>query len=182
MTRLLNLVPMIAFLSLTGCAGFAVEPRVDLTPTLPPFVEAEHQLYAKMGTASIKGEAFLRTRNGGVQKGAGCKVYLIPATVYGQAFWDEFVSRESMLRFVRQPLPAVDPKFRELVKTTTADSDGRFEFAAIPAGEYIVGCGIIWEVVKYGARMDRPHLSPTGTLASDKFTLKDGEDKKVVAH
>ena len=56
------------------------------------YSEAEYAPFIGRGTASLRGQAFLKTKGGDVKKGAGNEIYLMPATDFGrQRVREEFV-------------------------------------------------------------------------------------------
>jgi hypothetical protein len=65
-----------------GCAhNFVTQPSFDL----PSFDAEDHRSFEGSGTATIKGQAFLRQKGGGVVTCAGSDVKLMPATNYFKA-------------------------------------------------------------------------------------------------
>lgn len=137
-------------------------------PRLIPFNEAEYTPYAQPGTATITGEAFLKTRGGDVKKGAGNKVYLNPVTSYSTEWYQRGVLGGQLLE------PA-DERARPFFRETLADSDGRFEFQNLPAGEYYLACPIVWEVpIGYGNTM------PTGGWAHARIKVGPGERVRAI--
>jgi len=101
---------------------------------ITPFNDDEFLPYGKLGTSTIQGQAFLKTRGGQVRYAAGNTVYLVPVTSYSRGIYS-----------FREMPPTVDERLRIFIRTTTADGSGNFEFKNIPAGEYYVECGIFWE-------------------------------------
>jgi hypothetical protein len=101
-----------------------------------PFNENEFLPYARFGTSTIQGQAFLKTRGGEVRYAAGNTVYLMPVTSYSREIYS-----------FREMPSQVDERLYIFLRTTTADGSGNFEFKNIPAGEYYIECGIFWEYV-----------------------------------
>ena len=114
---------------LTGCTTPPVKQTV-------PFNEASFARFERPGTATISGEAFLRKRNGELALGAGRTVYLMPATGYTE-------ERGKIMFEMKEPEPA-DPRLAKYVRSTRADSQGRFTFTRLPMGMYILYCKITW--------------------------------------
>src|SRR5437867_1060975 len=103
-----------------------------------PFSETECAHYRQDGTASVHGDVFLKTMAGDVKYGAGNAVYLYPATAYVQ----EWFQHDIIL--VEPVVPDPDPRLAGCRRETVADGQGRFRFERLPAGQYVVTCGIHW--------------------------------------
>lgn len=144
--RLAFAVLLVALLS--GC----------IYPRLATFDESEYAPYAKPGTGSISGQAFLKTRGGDVKYGAGNEVVLNPVTTYSTEWFQQAVLQNRRLK------PA-DARTDNYHWVTIADGQGNFRFDNLPAGEYFVACGIAWQV---GA-------SATGDWVHARVTLREGE-------
>jgi hypothetical protein len=145
-------------LFITSCA--------DTTLRRAEFTEAAYLSYRAAGTASISGQAFLKTRGGEVRYAAGNIVILEPATAY---------SEETVVALARgNAIQAENPKIREFQKNTLADAEGRFRFEKLPAGSYFVRTYVVWEYA------DRWGMHPTGGWVYSRATVKDGESTSVV--
>ena len=130
------------------------------------FNEQEFAPYAKKGTSSIAGQAFLKTRGGEVRYGAGDTVMLVPVTSYSTELWRLALTGKTPSQY--------DVRYANYIKKVTADGMGNFEFNEIPAGEYYMECPIFWEVAgKYG--MER-----TGARIRTQVKVADGEKLKVI--
>lgn len=143
-----------AILVLSGC----VAPYTMKNP----FNEQEFSSYAYTGTASISGQAFLKTRGGEVRYAAGNRVLLIPATKFTQE-----------LDQVDQGRPMSPPKGTSLgkyVRSTTADGSGNFAFSGLNAGYYYVECGIYWMAGN----------SETGSTVRKLYQIGAGEKARVI--
>jgi hypothetical protein len=157
---------LMALLIAVTAAGCVSPPQ----PRLTQFIEEEYTPYAGEGTASVYGEAFPRLRNGGVMRGAGCRVHLNPVTTYSTEWYERSV-------IAGQVLTPVDNRVRPYHRETIADGDGKFEFEKLPAGEYYLACSITWEVPLdfYGTTI------PTGGRAHTRES-RAGRAKKGCAH
>ncbi|MDO8458630.1 MAG: hypothetical protein Q7T07_17130 [Burkholderiaceae bacterium] len=123
--------------------------------------------FVGQGTATVTGQAFLKTRGGDVKVGAGNQVELVAITPYIQ----ERLDRATINNEKMEPR---DPGVLKFVRTTVADAGGNFEFKSVPAGRYAVYCDITWMTPgPYGG-------SITGGVAYGVVTLKDGESVKVI--
>jgi hypothetical protein len=125
----------------------------------------EYAPFAEQGTASISGQAFLRTRGGDVKYGAGSRVTAEPLTTYSQ----NWLGRAGA--GTRPPHPAV----RKYRRETIADAEGRFSFTNLPAGKWLVLSEVTWEVVT-----SRYSSSTTGGPVGAMVELGEGEEKSVV--
>lgn len=138
-----------------------------MQPMRTPFDESQFAPFAGEGTATITGQAFMKTRGGDVKFGAGNKVKLFPATDYTNEIRNRgFEGGENIGPF--------DPRLEAHVKSTLADASGNFEFKKLRPGTYHIACMITWEVPGGGG------LTPTGGIAHATATVAEGETVKVV--
>lgn len=153
-----------AALLLAACAGTAFKPL----PHLAPYHDADLASAATSGTATVTGQAFLKTRGGDVKYGAGNPVYLLPVSPYTtELFRTEIVGGRVMT--------APDPGLGKYQRAATADGTGHFTFTNVPAGQYYVYSLIQWEIPgQYG-------LETTGGYAYSTVAAVDGETANVVA-
>jgi hypothetical protein len=144
---------------------------VTLKPTVEriPFPENEYTQLQKEGTATVKGQAFLKTMGGDVKFAAGEEILLNPATSYSNQWYEEYYLKQN-------PISPGDPRQMEYVRKKIADGSGRFEFKNIPAGEYYVTGMVTWEAPTghQGA------LQKQGGLISKKIKVTDGEEVEVI--
>jgi hypothetical protein len=155
------------FLALPTLLCSCVVPQAPMQPVQTVFDEAEFAPYAASGTATVTGQAFLKTLGGDVKLGAGNTVQLLPVTTYTSE-----LRRRGTLRGER--VGPVDPRIEKYRRTTIADGNGNFEFRNLPAGEYYVTCVITWEIPsQYG-------LQQTGGIAYGTVQVGAGETAKVV--
>ncbi len=108
-------------------------------PTYPPFPEADYAAFAAGGTATISGQAFLRTVGGDVKTGAGSDVTLDPVTDYSRVWWDNFGSWWSK----KKEIPP-DQRFRSARRFTQADAEGKFQFTGLAPGRYFLRSVVVW--------------------------------------
>lgn len=155
----LTIIPIVFSVTiLLGCA--APQPyRLQSS-----FSEAEMALYLQGGTASISGQAFMKTAGGDVKYGAGNTITLIPGTKY---------SHEILANLPRVMTPPIDPRWRKTFIATVADGTGNFEFSGLAPGEYYLETTITW---KLPDRMQ----TETGGVVRKVLTLKSGEKMKFM--
>ena len=108
-----------------------------------------------------------------MRKGAGSTIYMNPVTTYSTEWFERMVVGGQRL----QPPDARAPSARQ----TIADSDGRFEFTDLPAGEYYLASPIFWEVPHQNTFNPADiYMVETGGIAFARATVAPGERKKVV--
>lgn len=180
---------LLSVIAISGCAAHnaeaefqrkraqyhAEEKRKESIPLQrqATFDPSEHIPYKAQGTASLSGEAFLRTRGGDVRYAAGREVLLVPATSYGK----EYIEKD-LLAAHREKTPPLDWQMHETIRSTQADSTGRFSFAGLPSGDYIVFTTIFWEVPQYSRYGS--YSSSSGGPVWQPVTVRDGEQKVLI--
>ena len=174
-----------------GCRSGAPapEPNAAATPAAAAqpaaAVAADYYPYAKPGTATINGQAYVVVRGGDVlldgqgylttitdnaRTASGNDVTLDPATPYAMDWYMK--TGTSLRRFGNAPK---DPAFRAARRTTVADESGKFKFENLPAGRYIVRTTITWQTPRDSYRM-----MTQGGVASAVVELVEGEQKTVI--
>jgi hypothetical protein len=128
---------------------------------------SEYETCLAKGTASIKGQAFVKTAGGEVRYAAGEKVYLMPVTAYSTEYFNNTIVNDIQLT----PPSPLEPQPRVVI----ADATGNFEFTDLPACKYFVYSHIYW---KYATP---DGLRYTGGHANTTVDLKEGETLKVIA-
>jgi hypothetical protein len=169
---------MKAFLTALICglvAGCASRAPVVI---LPLYDDAMYAPYATPGTATVHGSAFLVTRAGDVKKAAARTVFLIPDTPFlAVRTKDAETDGGSYTTFEWLGWSGTDQesitKAWQHTRTEVGDMDGKFSFAKVPAGNYIVETKLIWQYVNCGFLGCR--LSDTGAVLRKRIILKDGE-------
>jgi hypothetical protein len=155
--QLLTLV--ILSLSLMGC----IEPKRITVP----FDEKSFAIYKQKGTATVQGQAFLKTAGGDVKYGAGNQIMLLP--------YNDYVKEVKTLKTARHiQLANEDLRWQDYSKSTISDAQGKFEFKNIPAGEYLLETEITWGVPsQFG-------LQQTGGVVRKPFKITDGEVANIM--
>lgn len=141
------------------CAGCQTTRPIAERTTL--YDAVAHETAHRPGTASISGQALLRTRGGDVKTAAGLEVQCVADTPYMR---ESLAAREKGMDII------VDPRASVLLRRTTADGAGAFRFDGLAAGSYIVAAKIVWEVpgVYSGT-------TTTGGFARAFVTVREGE-------
>jgi hypothetical protein len=162
--RMLPLVLLLAVI-LQACAT-APAPRAAA------FQESEYQPYTGPGQASVSGQVSMRTGDGHVTSGGGCKeVLLEPVTSYSTEWFEREVMKNEVLG-------TPDPRALSFRRTTPTDAGGSFHFDQLPAGSYYVACLMRWDRwIMQGAR---PVMFEEAAWVHARLTLKAGERARVV--
>lgn len=122
------------------------------------------------GTASLHGQAFLRTRGGEVRTCAGQKTSLIPASAYSRE------THEFVLRTMgRVPILNPDSLAPTYARETRCDAQGNFAFRNLPAGDWFVRSIVMWEVP-----MGNYVTSTEGGVMSQPVTTHPGDTAEVI--
>ena len=170
--RRLAWCPAAAVVALAACTiatPVLVSPTVEgpLFPAYKLAADSDYSGFFTGGSATIKGQAFLRTRGGEVRLGAGSTATLDPATPTATDWFGQVGNIAS--RF--SELPA-EPRFVKARRTTVIDAQGNFQFSGLAPGRYIVRSIVTWEV----AGEDQ------GGLVADTVNLAPGETKSLILH
>ena len=100
------------------------------------FIHEEYAPYEGQGTARVCGQAYLSLQGGKQHTSSEDRVLLAPVTSYTkEAFQVKVLHGETMV----DP----DPKAMKFEKHTKTDTEGRFCFTELPAGEYYVVADIV---------------------------------------
>lgn len=109
----------------------------------------EAQFINEVGTASISGQAFLNRQGGQVVYATGNEINLIPATTYSRERLERFYEGKKFLNTFRamatNATENVDPRYKELIRQTKADGEGRFTFDKLAPGTYFVQAAVAWQ-------------------------------------
>ena len=137
------------------------------------FRPEDYVKYQAQGTATLSGEAFVRTREGDDRYVAAQSVMLIPETAYTLEVIDY-----DFMKAKKEIDPPLDQRLYAAIRTTQADSRGRFAFSNLPSGTYILYTTIYWEAPEYSRY--GPYSSSIGGPMVKTVTIKDGEKQRVM--
>ncbi len=157
--------------SKTDCkqnGGFERQMLEAIKP--PPVVAdpAEYRPFLDGGTASLTGQAFMKTRGGDVKLAAGNPVHLDPKTTYATEWmWRRGVD------FKAFSVPDPNAVFQSARRVTTADAQGRFRFDGLAPGWYYVTTFVRWET----GGLDTP---TQGGILADSVKVDAGKTADIV--
>jgi hypothetical protein len=130
---------LVAF-ALTGCV--ATPPTAREPDRLrTPFVAADYAAFARDGTGSLRAQAFLRQRGGGVVTCAGSTAFLLPHAEYFLE-WTWYMRERRRVEHDEQTMAALG----RVIRRTQCDAQGNFGFDKLPGGRYIVITEVTWDV------------------------------------
>lgn len=132
--RLLVLAGVLA--ALAGC--------VQTVQMQTPFDPAQHEFANRKGTATLTGQAFMRRNDGIVVYAAGSPVYMLPNTAYTQEIVAKAAAAYGSLNITN-----ADQRLAQYIRRSQANGEGRFSFADVPDGSYIVGTNVSWMAGDY---------------------------------
>ena len=169
-TKMNGVAYMRRFAFLVACLEVSACTQPDSQPYLvaTPFNPAEVAWAAAPGTASIHGQAFMKTRGGDVKTCAGEKIQLTPESGY---------TREIYQRSLLGPIPGLanaDSRARILTHNTVCDAQGNFNFKGLPAGSWFLNASVHWEV-PFGQG-----LIQQGAWIQQSVTTQAGEQAEVI--
>ena len=130
------LMCLLAGVALAGCQTTA-EQAVPFDPKAAAFINVQ-------GAGKIDGHAFYRSETGRVIYAAGEKVWLIPRTPYTDRRFQQLYGEGKYAQAKWLPTTEADPEYVKHTRSTKAESNGRFSFDRVGAGEYYVATVVTW--------------------------------------
>lgn len=138
------------------------------------FDAKQAQEMLRPGENSIRGSALIRQSGGGVVTCAGGRVSLIPATQYAnERTAGQFPAMHDERGFSRKIYLQFDPDERayaQLMRHTSCDAQGYFDFQNITDGTFYVRTSVSWRVAD----------QEQGGLLVHRVTLKQGDKVTIV--
>lgn len=160
---------------LASCQNTVLAPTPAAVPINAAFNPAEAAYIKAKGQGTIEGHAFLRQKTGGTINAAGEIVRLIPATNYARERFAKLYGEAKFVPASAYPkAQTTDPRYGEFIRTTKAESTGRFVFDNVAPGTYFISTQVTWQ--KEGA------LFPEGGALYETVTLtgKETDPVKVI--
>ncbi len=143
------------------------------TPAVP-FDTRSAEYINSTGMGKIEAHAFYRDEKGKIIYAAGENAYLIPVTAYAEQRFFQIYGKAKYAQIRNLPWTDADPEFRKYMRSTKAESNGRFTFDRVAPGEYFIATAISW----------RPENSFTmrGAALYERVSLtgKESEPVKLV--
>lgn len=147
---------LVIALALAGCGS---TQSGGVNPTPQAFNPADAEFIRRPGSATIRGQMFLRRNDGMVVYGAGSDAILMPRTPYSeQAIAKSFGGgklRMEVRMFGTNLLGNelnLDPAFTAYFRRIKADGQGNFVFEGVPPGRYYVLGRVTWCITqRYGS-------------------------------
>ncbi len=123
-----------AFILFSACRS---APTVAFDPSAAEFIN-------KPGSIKIDGHAFFRAESGKVIFAAGEYAYLIPVTPYAEQRFFQVYGKGKYIQTKYMPWDDADAQFKKYMRSTKAESTGRFSFDKVSPGEYFIATSATW--------------------------------------
>ena len=164
---IMRLLPLCVALGFTsGCA--ALMPRTH--PSLiHPAEDAEYASFQGHGTETLFGRAFLVAPDGEARPAVDRLVTLDPATDYAREWFKRYGARTEGFE-----VPPPDPRFIAARRTTITDGRGRFRFARLEPGNYLVRSTVTW--------YPEPDSEPEDRVVAALAEVAEGGRNELVLH
>jgi hypothetical protein len=154
------------------CAVLLAACAVVRKPETVAFSVEEAAFIKRQGKGVITGHAFRTRPLGQGVNAAGEVVWLVPATAFARERFDNLFGKGKYVPHHRFPAGGdTDPAYREYVRQTKTESNGRFAFKEVPPGSYFVMTQVTW-----GAE---DKLFREGGTVYDRVTLTGKETEPV---
>lgn len=144
------------------------QPLVNVAAT--PFDAKEVAFIHLDGNNSVRGQAFLRQRGGGIVTCAGRDVWLVPDGSHAR---DRIKAIYGTTQRVAQNITNLEPadaEYRRHTRRTLCDAQGNFAFEGLADGRYFVVSTVMWDVGGL----------PQGGTVMAPVALSNGANKRVI--
>ena len=128
--RLGGLAGLLA-LSLTVTSCYPPQPHQV------PFVESDFLRSSSRGSGAVVGQCYIEMTNHTI-KFANDTVCLVPVNAYTEEMTERMYPHKGNME-------AADPRYHRYVRKVEPDTQGRFAFYGLPAGEYYVTTAVSWK-------------------------------------
>jgi hypothetical protein len=156
-----NLFYLTGMLLISACAS-----RPEIVQRIP-FDLAEYASLPSQGKASVTGQAYIKAADGSIRYPSHEMARLNPVTSYSRQWYEvNYLKRKN--------ISLADPRYLEYVYKADFDSEGRFSFSNIPAGQYYVSAPIFWMVETRqddGSIIMKRH----GTFICQEISVEEGK-------
>ena len=148
--QLTQAVVLSSALCLMGCN---LAPVSNPIVTTSQFDASEVAYIHDHGANTIKGQAFLRQRNGNVVTCAGHVVLLIPIGTYSAERFGNLYGTTTRAAQGIARLDEADPDYARYTRETICNAQGDFQFDNVADGRYFIATRVLWETVGYGGTL-----------------------------
>ena len=131
-----TIIVLLATVLLGACASSGVP-----TMQVGGFDHDEVAFSQETGTNTIVGHAMLKQRDGEVRTCAGEEVTLLPMGSYGRCY------AHALTRARIETDPDELRQWNQYARSTRCDPQGRFEFANLPSGDWMIQTRVTWQTV-----------------------------------
>lgn len=125
---------IVSMLALCGCR----------TPPTSAFDAVAANYINTQGSGRIDAHAFYRDEKGKIIYAAGEHAFLIPVTAYAEQRFFQIYGKDKYVQTKFMPWDDADPQFKKYMRSTKAESNGRFSFDNVAPGDYYVATAVSW--------------------------------------
>ncbi len=125
------------------------------------------------GSASLHGQAFLKTVGGDIKTCAESRVLLLPAIAYVEEFLAKKKAGISMDE---------DLRLQPYIRATVCDAQGNFSFAELPDQRWYVLTSVTWGVPRVGDISERIETNQQGGELVQAITLTPGDNQVLLTY
>lgn len=136
-----------------------------------PLFESFNIADYKIGSNTVRGQAFLRQKGGGIVTCAGESIHMQPSNeAYNEQFIDNLLTTEE----------------KALSKEAICDAQGNFEFNKVPSGKWIIKVNVSWNVFSVksvplpSGNFYYTDDNKQGGILTKEVIVKEGEENKFI--
>ena len=148
----------------------------EIPTTLSVYNPAEGAFIHRAGTNELRGQAFLRQRDGDVVTCASNEVWLIPVTTYASERIRNIYGTTSAPAVWINRGDDADPRYWQDQRDTLCDAQGNFAFESVADGDYFVVTSVDWEA----ATGPGGRLVQQGGAVMHPVSVRGGEVVRII--
>lgn len=167
-----KLILFLLALLISSCTVKKAEKKEEIITLQNSFDDKAVSWFTNTGTATIKGIAKFKSKNGELRFGEEFRVELMPYCLYSRERLQKiYQNKKSGFIYLENGVPKFTPDPEGYHKTikTFCDKEGKFEFNNLPAGKYYIVAFMIWE----------NQTVKTGGGLMKKVVLSEGESESI---